>query len=834
MSTRASDLKSSPPEAIRTGLAAGPLRRALLDNLLYLQGRFPRIASPHDWYMALAYSVRDRMLERWESTARAYLQRDVKVACYLSAEFLIGPQLGDNLVKLGMQAAAREAMAGLDQDLDALLALEPEPGLGNGGLGRLAACYLDSLATLEIPAMGYGINYEFGMFRQQLRDGAQVEVTDKWLQKGNPWEIVHTERTPYVTFGGHTEAYTDAEGRYRVKWIPRRCVKGVPCDVPILGFRVNTCNTLRLWRSEAIESFDFQDFNTGDYYGAVNEKVFSETISEVLYPNDEPEAGKRLRLGQQYFFVSCSLQDMLRMLELRREPVTRLPEICAVQLNDTHPSIAVAELMRLLVDEHLLGWEEAWDVTQRTLAYTNHTLLPEALETWSLPLFRDLLPRPLEIIYEINRRFLDKVRQRYPGDTARIARLSLIDESGEKRVRMANLATVGSHAVNGVAELHSRLLRETVLRDFAELWPERFHNITNGVTPRRFMALSNPALTQLLDETVGEGWVTDLGRLKALEARADDRAFHDRWRRVKRANKEALARHIAACTGVVVDPAALFDIQVKRIHEYKRQHLNALRIITLYNWLRSDSRPDVPPRCCVFGGKAAPGYHLAKLIIRLINGVAEVVNKDPAVGGRLKVVFLPDFNVKNSQVIYPAADLSEQISTAGTEASGTGNMKFMLNGALTIGTLDGANVEIREAAGADNFFLFGLTVEQAERVRHEGYRPARELERNPELEAALELIAAGTFSHGDREIFRPLTDNLRNSDPFLVLADYADYIACQERVDSAWQDTEHWTRMSILNTARGGKFSSDRAVHEYSDNIWSTKPVSIALDPSVS
>src|SRR6516162_3722040 len=833
VSTRASDLKSSPPEAIRTGLAAGPLRRALLDNLLYLQGRFPRIASPHDWYMALAYSVRDRMLARWESTVRAYLQRDVKVACYLSAEFLIGPQLGDNLLKLGMQAAAREAMAGLDQDLDALLALEPEPGLGNGGLGRLAACYLDSLATLEIPAMGYGINYEFGMFRQQLRDGAQVEVTDKWLQKGNPWEIVHTERTPYVTFGGHTEAYTDAEGRYRVKWIPRRCVKGVPCDVPILGFRVNTCNTLRLWRSEAIESFDFQDFNTGDYYGAVNEKVFSETISEVLYPNDEPEAGKRLRLGQQYFFVSCSLQDMLRLLDLKREPIQRLPEVFAVQMNDTHPSLAVAELMRLLMDERLLPWEEAWDLTRRTLAYTNHTLLPEALETWSLPLFQNLLPRPLEIIYEINRRFLAEVSQRYPGDEARLARMSLIDESGEKHVRMAHLATVGSHAVNGVAALHSRLLRETVLRDFAELWPERFCNVTNGVTPRRFMVLSNPTLARLLDETVGEGWVTDLARLKALETRADDPAFHDKWRRVKRANKEVLARHIRECSGVVVDPAALFDIQVKRIHEYKRQLLNALRIITLYNRLRNDPRLDVPPRCCVFGGKAAPGYEMAKLIIRLIHGVAEAVNSDPAVGARLKVVFLPNFNVKNAQCIYPAADLSEQISSAGTEASGTGNMKFMLNGALTIGTLDGANVEIRAEAGADNFFLFGLTVEQVEQLRREGYRPARELERNPELEGALELIGAGTFSHGDRETFRPLIDNLRNSDPFLVLADYADYIACQERIDTAWQDTGHWTRMSILNTARSGRFSSDRAVREYSDNIWSTKPVRITLDPSL-
>jgi len=833
VSTRPSTVKTAPSEPIRTGLAASTLQRAVVDNLLYLQGRFPRIASPSDWYMALAYSVRDRMLARLESTVRAYKQREVKVAVYLSAEYLIGPQLGNNLLNLGIEANAREAMAALDQNLDALLALEPEPGLGNGGLGRLAACYLDSLATLEIPAIGYGIHYEFGMFQQEFRDGAQVEVTDKWLQMGNPWEIVHNDVTPYVNFGGHTETYTDAQGHYRVRWIPTRRVKGVPCDIPALGFRVNTCNTLRLWRSEAIESFDFQDFNTGDYYGAVHEKVESETLSEVLYPNDEPEAGKRLRLGQQYFFVSCSLQDVLRLLDLKGEPITRLPDVVAIQLNDTHPSIAVAELMRLLVDERQLQWDEAWDLTRRTLAFTNHTLLPEALETWSLPLFRTLLPRPMEIIYEINRRFLGEVRLRYPGDEARVARMSLIDESGEKRVRMAYLATVGSHAVNGVAELHSRLLRETVLRDFAELWPERFHNVTNGVTPRRFMALSNPTLAQLLDETVGEGWVTDLARLKALEARADDRAFHDKWRRVKRANKELLARHIRERTGIVVDPAALFDIQVKRIHEYKRQHLNALRIITLYNRLRSDPHLDAPPRCCLFGGKAAPGYYMAKLIIRLINGVAEVVNNDPAVGGRLKVVFLPNFNVKNSQCIYPAADLSEQISTAGTEASGTGNMKFMLNGALTIGTLDGANVEIRAEAGADNFFLFGLTVEQAEQIRREGYRPAREVERNPELEEAFELIAAGTFSHGDRQIFQPLINNLRNSDPYLVLADYADYVACQDRVNTAWQDSEHWTRMSILNTARSGKFSSDRAVREYSDSIWSTRPVRITLDPSL-
>jgi len=822
------------PEPTRTGLSSETLQRAVLDNLNYIQARLPELATPHDWYMALAFTVRDRMLERWHATVRADVQRDVKVVCYLSAEFLIGPQLGNNLLSLGIAANARAAMAALDQDLDKLLALEEEPGLGNGGLGRLAACYMDSLATLEVPAIGYGIRYEFGIFDQRIRDGAQVEVTDKWLQKGNPWEIVRTDRSRYVRFGGHDETFTDADGHQRVRWVPAHMVKGVPCDTPVLGYHVPMCNTLRLWKSEAVESFDFQGFNTGDYYGAVNDKVTSETISKVLYPNDEPEAGKRLRLAQQYFFVSCSLQDILGLLHLKRTPLTSLPDVFAVQLNDTHPAIAVAELMRLLVDEHALPWEQAWDITRRTLAYTNHTLLPEALETWGLPLFHELLPRPLEIIFEINRRFLAVVRDRCPADEARIARLSLIEEGGEKRVRMANLATVGSHAVNGVAALHSRLLKQTVLRDFAELWPKRFCNVTNGVTPRRFMLLSNPGLAQLLDETLGEGWVTDLSRLRALEARSEERAFREKWRRVKRANKEVLARHIRERTGVVVDPAALFDIQVKRIHEYKRQHLNVLHIVTLYNRLRADPHLYMPPRCCVFGGKAAPGYFMAKLIIRLINGVAEVVNNDAAVGERLKVVFFPDFNVKSSHVIYPAADLSEQISTAGKEASGTGNMKFMLNGALTIGTLDGANVEMREEAGAENFFLFGLTAEQAEQVRREGYRPAREIERNPELQQAMDEIASGTFSHGDRETFRPLIDNLRNSDPFLVLADYADYVACQERVNTVWQDEEHWTRMSILNTARGGKFSSDRAVLEYCDTIWGAKPVRVTLDPSSS
>ncbi|AQH03241.1 glycogen phosphorylase [Burkholderia sp. KK1] len=817
-------------EPARSGLGVAALQRDIVDNLICLQGGYPEIATPHDWFMALAYTVRDRMMTRRAATTYAYAARGAKVACYLSAEFLIGPQLGNNLMNLGIESNARDALNALGVELDTLLAIEEEPGLGNGGLGRLAACYLDSLSTLEIPAIGYGIRYEFGIFDQQIRDGWQVEITDKWLQKGNPWEILRPDVAFYVNFGGHTESGTDDEGRYRVRWIPAYTVKGVACDTPMPGFRVNTCNTLRLWKSEAVESFDLQDFNAGDYYEAVHEKVLSETLSKVLYPNDEPEAGKRLRLAQQYFFVSCSLQDMLRLLGLKGEPVERLADVFNAQLNDTHPSIAVAELMRLLVDERQMPWDEAWDITRRTLAYTNHTLLPEALETWALPLFRDLLPRLLEIIYEINRRFLDDVRQRFPGDDARIARMSLIDEAGAKRVRMAHLATVGSHAVNGVAALHSKLLEQTVLRDFAELWPERFLNVTNGVTPRRFLMLGNPALAALLADTIGQGWTTDLTRLRELGAHADDPAFQARWRAVKRGNKEALAAQIRNVTGIVVDPGALFDIQVKRIHEYKRQHLNALYIVTLYLRLRRDPQLAMTPRCFVFGGKAAPGYAMAKLIIRLINGIAEVVNGDPAVNDRLKVVFYPDFNVKNAQFIYPAADLSEQISTAGKEASGTGNMKFMMNGALTIGTLDGANVEIREEVGDDNFFLFGLTESEVERVRREGYRPGDYANGNDELREALALIASGHFSRGDAAMFRPLVDSLLYHDPFLVLADYASYVARQQDVSDAWQDSRRWTRMSVANTAYAGKFSSDRAIAEYCDRIWKIRPVKIALE----
>nr|WP_144063504.1 glycogen/starch/alpha-glucan phosphorylase [Caballeronia insecticola] len=815
--------------ATTTDVQGDTFQHDVVRNLICRQARYPDIATTHDWYMALAYSVRDRMLARWAASTKTYAAKDVKVACYLSAEFLIGPQLGNNLLNLDMTSEAREAMRALGQSLDDLLAIEEEPGLGNGGLGRLAACYLDSLATLEIPAIGYGIRYEFGIFDQEIRDGWQAEITDKWLQKGNPWEIVRPDVSHYVSFGGNTQSETDAQGRLRVRWIPARQVKGVACDMPMQGYRVNTCNVLRLWKSEAVESFDFQDFNAGEYYEAVEEKVVSETLSKVLYPNDEPEAGKRLRLAQQYFFVSCSLQDMLRLMDAKGTPLDKFPDLFAAQLNDTHPSIAVAELMRLLIDDRLLSWDAAWDITQRTLAYTNHTLLPEALEKWGLPLFQSLLPRPLEIIYEINRRFLQDVRRQFPDDEARVKRMSLIDETGERKVRMAHLATVGSHSVNGVAALHSELLKQTVLHDFAEMFPERFFNVTNGVTPRRFLMLSNPELARLLDQTIGNGWRRDLAQLDALAAHADDTALHDAWRTIRRGNKTALAARIQNATGIDVDPAALFDIQVKRIHEYKRQHLNALYIISLYRRLLRDPNLDTAPRCFIFGGKAAPGYAMAKLIIRLINGIAEVVNNDTKIGNRMKVVFYPDFNVKNGHWIYPAADLSEQISTAGKEASGTGNMKFMINGALTIGTLDGANVEIREEAGAENFFLFGLTAQQVEERKQAGYRPAEYAQGNDDLRDALDQIAQGRFSRGDKQMFQSLLDNLLKHDPFLVLADFADYVACQDRVSEAWRDTRLWTRMSIMNTARSGKFSSDRAIAEYGEHIWKTRATRIDL-----
>lgn len=822
----------------RASLSARSIKQGILEHLIYSLGRSPQEAPEQAFYKALALAIRDRLQHRWINTVQSYLEgvrfkKDIKVACYFSAEFLIGPQLGNSLINLGIEPEVRKAASGLGKDLDDLMALEAEPGLGNGGLGRLAACYLDSLATLERPAIGYGIRYEFGVFDQNIRDGWQVEMTDKWLRGGNPWEIAKPEVNYYVGFGGHSESYRDDLGCIRMRWIPGRMVKGVAFDTPVPGYRVNTCNTLRLWSAEACESFDFQAFNTGDYYQAVEEKVISETLTKILYPNDEPYAGKRLRLSQQYFFVSCSLQDMLHLLDITGQAVTEFPQRFAAQLNDTHPAIAVAELMRLLIDERLLPWDEAWQITCRTFSYTNHTLMPEALEIWSLALFQDLLPRHLEIIYEINRHFLDEVRQRYPGDNERIAKLSLFDETNAKHLRMAHLACVGSHSINGVAELHTELLKTSVLKEFYELWPVRFNNKTNGVSPRRFMVLANPGLTELITEAIGPKWITRTDELQKLEAYAANPNFQQRWLAVKHANKVRLAGYIQKQIGISLDPSLLFDIQVKRIHEYKRQHLNLLYILTLYCRLKRNPTLKLPPQAFIFAGKAAPNYSIAKSIIKFIHAVAETINHDPEINHLLRVVFIPNFNVQKSQIIYPAADLSEQISLAGTEASGTGNIKFALNGALTIGTLDGANIEIRERVGGENFFLFGLEAAEAERLKREDYRPGSYIENDQRLAEIFHLLDSGHFTHGDREILHPLLDNIRSSDPYLVLADYAEYVACHDRISALWEDhRENWTRMSILNTARSGQFSSDRAIREYCDQIWKVRPFPIKPPPS--
>jgi starch phosphorylase len=814
----------------RADMSLEGLRRTFREHVFYTQGRFPALATTNDLYMALALTVRDQLLHRWIKTVEQLVGGDVRIVSYLSAEFLLGPHLENNLINLGIYEDVRRTAEEEGLDIQVLFDQEEEPGLGNGGLGRLAACYLDSLASLEIPAIGYGIRYEFGIFDQVIRDGWQVEHTDQWLRLGNPWEMARPEMTHHVNFGGHTEAYVDDRGRYRVRWVPHRTVKGVAYDTPILGYRVNTCNLLRLWKAEAVESFEFEAFNVGDYYGAVDQKILSENITKVLYPNDEPIQGKQLPLEQQYFFVSCSLQDMLRICRLFGGELKKFASHFAVQLNDTHPAIGVAELMRLLVDENDFDWETAWEVTCGTFGYTNHTLLPEALEKWPIDLFAGLLPRHMEIIFEINRRFLEDVRKRFPGDDERLARMSLIDEQGERYVRMAHLACVGSHAINGVAELHTRLLKEDVLRDFFAMMPEKFSNKTNGVTPRRFMVLCNPGLSRLITEKIGAPWVSRPEELRQLEHFVDDAAFRAAWRRVKVDNKHALARVVRERTGIDVDPSSIFDIQVKRLHEYKRQHLNVLHIIALYNRIKQNPATDLCPRTFIFGGKAAPGYYMAKRIIKLILSVADVVNHDPDVAGRIKVVFFPEFNVKSAKFIYPACDVSEQISTAGKEASGTGNMKFSMNGALTIGTLDGANIEMREEVGAENFFLFGLTAEEVCALQRNGYEPMDYFLNDPELQGVIERISAGHFSNGDRELFKPLVDSLMFHDTFMLFADFAAYVAAQRQVDAAYRDQERWTRMSILNVARIGKFSSDRAIREYCRDIWQVKPVPVTLE----
>ncbi len=813
----------------RTGLDVASLKRAIRENLFYRCGNVPKLATQQDHYLAVAYTVRDRLMQRWLSTARMLLAKPTRTVCYLSAEYLLGPSLDNAMLNLGIRNEVAEAVSSLGYDLDDLIDEEHEPGLGNGGLGRLAACFMDSLASLEIPAVGYGLRYEFGIFEQRIENGWQVERTDKWLTQGNPWEVIRREYSYPVGFGGHTEGYRDEQGRYRVRWHPSSMVRGVAYATPIPGYKVNTMNMLRLWGAEAAQNFDFGSFNVGDYYGAVEQKVASETLTKVLYPNDEPAQGKRLRLQQQYFLVSCSLQDLIRLHQLRGGRPDNLHEWFAIQLNDTHPALAVPELMRLLLDEYAMGWDEAWEITSTTFAYTNHTLLPEALETWPLWMFGQTLPRHLEIVYEINRRFMEEVRTRIPDDVPRQQRMSLIDDRDGGAVRMANLATVGSFSVNGVSALHTELLKTRVMRDFHEYYPGKFNNKTNGVTPRRFVALSNPELTSLITEQIGEGWIRDLEELRKLEPLAEDREFRAKWRAMKGARKRAAAARAQRFMQIDIDTESMFDVQVKRIHEYKRQHLAVLHVVHLYQQIKEDPSSVHAPRTVVFGGKAAPGYTMAKLIIKLINSVGEVVNADPDMRGRLQVVFIPNYNVKTAQFVYPAADLSEQISTAGKEASGTGNMKFSMNGALTIGTLDGANVEIREAVGEENFFLFGLATDEVQALRDQGYRPGEYYESNASLKQSLDLIASGHFSNGDPALFQPLVQDLIHHDPYLVLADFQSYIDCQRKVSATWADPERWTKMSILNAVRMGRFSSDRTIRDYSRDIWRVEPNPVEL-----
>jgi glycogen phosphorylase len=818
------------PQGRWVGNTLAEFERDLADNLCYERGTTAESASAQDAYWTLAVTIRDRLADRRARTARANYAANPKFVYYLSAEYMLGRQLRQNALYTGTAELARRAMAGSGFSAGELEDLDVEPGLGNGGLGRLAACLLDSLATLDVPAVGYGIRYEFGIFKQTFEDGYQVELPDDWTFYGNPWEFPAPDDLQVVGFYGHTEAVDDDQGGLRARWVPGQVVRGEPSHMLVPGYGTQTVNILRLWRARAGgESFDLGLFNAGRYAEAVEAQMSSENLTKVLYPSDSTEAGRELRLKQQYFLVSCSLRDIIRRFRFRNSDWEAFPDKVVIQLNDTHPVLAIPELMRLLVDENGVGWEQAWSITHRTFAYTCHTLLPEALETWPVPMFGRLLPRHLEIIHALNRIFLQDVRARYPGDEERAARMSLIQEGPEHRVRMANLAVVGSFAVNGVAELQSRLLAQTTLRDFADLWPDRFLNVTNGVSPRRFLRLANPRLSALITARLGDDrWLTDLERLRKLEAFADDAEFRAQWREAKRQNKIDLAFHVLAATGVIIDPASLFDVMVKRLHEYKRQFLKLLHVITVYNRIKADPAAAVTPCTVIFGAKAAPSYQQAKRIIKLINSVAAVVNADPDVAGRIKVVFIPDYNVSVAELVVAAGNLSEQISLAGKEASGTGNMKLALNGAVTVGTLDGANIEIRDRVGAGNFFLFGVTADQAVAIRQGGYSPRAYYEGDPELKAAIGALASGAFSGGDHDAVEQVLSSILDWDEYLVLADYRSYIDCHDRaVEPAWADQDHWTQTSILNTARSGFFSSDRTVRDYNRDIWHVEPVSV-------
>lgn len=800
--------------------AKTPAKQALQNHLVYSIFKTEEVATPRDWYSTTAYTVRDHVIERWVKTVEAYAEQDPKRVYYLSLEFLIGRMLSNAALNLGVDAEVSKGLNELGYKMENVVEMEPDAALGNGGLGRLAACFLDSMATMDIPGTGYGIRYEYGMFKQSINNGQQIENPDNWLRYGNIWEFQRPESTYTVNFYGRVIEFPAERGMESL-WVDVDSVVAMAYDVPIPGYDTQTVNNLRLWSAKAAKEFDLRHFNEGNYERAVESRNATENISKVLYPNDASASGRELRLKQQYFFVSASIQDILHRFLLKHKDWKKLPEKIAIQLNDTHPAIAVAEMMYQLVDVHRLDWDFAWSLVEKIFAYTNHTLMPEALETWPVDLFSNLLPRHLAIIYRINHEFLEKVNHHFPGDADLLSRVSIIDETHGRRVRMAHLAVIGSHTVNGVAALHSELLKTTLFADFNRIYPNKFVNVTNGITPRRWLNQCNPDLTALMEKAIGKGFQRDLDKLKLLTPLADDAEFRKAFRTVKHKNKVRLANKIEDLTGVKLNTNSLFDVQIKRIHEYKRQLLNVLHVITLYNRIRSGHVKDITPRTIIFGGKAAPGYWMAKLIIRLINDVAAIVNDDPAVGDKLKVVFYPNYEVSAAELLFPGSDLSEQISTAGTEASGTGNMKMALNGALTIGTLDGANVEIKEEVGDENIFIFGLTTDEVAATKANGYNPWDYYHANPELKQVLDMIAGGFFSVEEPDRYQAIFDNLMHKgDHYLLLADYASYIETQEAVSALYQNQEEWTRRAILNVARVGKFSSDRTIGEYAKNIW--------------
>lgn len=812
---------------VNSELKLAPIKQALQQHLVFSTFKTSNAATPRDWYEAASYTVRDHVVERWVKTAESYYRDDPKRVYYLSLEFLIGRMLSNSALNLGINDELKEGLSALGRDLENTVEIENDAALGNGGLGRLAACFLDSMATMDIPAAGYGIRYEYGMFRQTIENGQQVENPDNWLRYGNIWEFQRPEATYTIKFYGHVVKYPE-DGSQAQRWVDAEHVVAMAYDVPVPGYGTETVNNLRLWSAKAAREFDLRHFNDGNYEKSVQERNATESISKILYPNDVCELGKELRLKQQYFFVSASIQDILRRFltthDIKKQDDWKLlPEKIAIQLNDTHPSIGVAEMMYQLVDEHHLPWAFAWELVGKIFAYTNHTLMPEALETWSVDLFGRLLPRHLEIIYQINHEFLHMVNHHFPGDVELLKRVSIIDESHGRRVRMAHLAVVGSHAVNGVAALHSQLLRDTLFADFAKIYPGKMTNVTNGVTPRRWLNQANPGLTKLIETVIGADFKKDLSHIKKIAPLADDADFRKAFAQVKLANKQRLAAKVEKVTGVKLNPNSLFDVQIKRIHEYKRQLLNVLHVITLYNRIRSGEQ-GITPRTIIFGGKAAPGYAMAKQIIRLINDVAAIVNEDVMVGDQLKVVFYPNYEVSAAEILFPGSDLSEQISTAGTEASGTGNMKMALNGALTIGTLDGANVEIMEEVGVENIFIFGLTTPEVAEVKANGYRPSDYYHSNPALKQVLDMIADGYFSVEEPTRYRNLVDSLLHHDQYLLLADYASYIETQDKVSALYQNQDEWVRMAILNVANMAKFSSDRAIADYAKNIWHVTP----------